>query len=88
MWLLSEEEMRDYFEAQIPEAKRNELFDLLTIDYMTELLMAAKAQLKDVVVKLRRYDGGITEWDNNGKWFVIFEMPLEDYESLLKEAGL
>ena len=42
--LLSAKEMREYFEKQIPKEQRNELFDLLTIDYMTELLMAAKAQ--------------------------------------------
>lgn len=42
--LLSEEQMREYFELQIPKEQRNELFYLLVIDYMTELLVAAQAQ--------------------------------------------
>ena len=43
---LSEEEMREYFESKIPEEQRNELFNILTIDFMTELLMAAEAQIE------------------------------------------
>ena len=43
--LISQEKIEEYFEEQVPEAQRNELFNLLVIDYATELQMAAQAQL-------------------------------------------
>ena len=53
--LLSAEGMQKYFEKQIPERERSELFDLLICDYMAELLMAAQAQRKADIKWMKKH---------------------------------
>ncbi len=54
MILLDGEGILEYFEDKVPEETRNhELFDLLTNDYMTELLMAGKAQAGKILIQLQ-----------------------------------
>jgi len=48
----TDEEMRRHFEKLVPEEMRSELFDILTIDYMTELQMAAKFAVDNCVRKI------------------------------------
>ena len=48
----TDEQMRRHFEKLVPEEMRNGLFDILTIDYMTELQIAAEYAVDNCVRKI------------------------------------
>ncbi|MBA7568412.1 hypothetical protein ES708_10133 [subsurface metagenome] len=64
-----------------------ELFEAIGVEWNSSHLRAIEAQLKKVVELLKACDGELVS-RNEGPFMATFEMLVEDYQTLLEEAGL